>query len=98
MSPALSLAGSGPVWTDMGHHAAGFLCLMLAVSVGACGSRPVACTGGLGSADPATRLAEFVTWFDDDRRRLVSECQPDHSQTLTTIGGDLAAIMRAAQR
>jgi hypothetical protein len=52
-----------------------------------------ACTGGIGSADPATRLTEFVTWFDDDRASFISICQPDLSQAMTKIATELAQIL-----
>jgi len=52
-----------------------------------------ACTGGIGSADPATRLTEFVTHFDDDRASFISICQPDLSQAMTKIATELAQIL-----
>ena len=52
-----------------------------------------ACTGGTGSADPATRLAQFVTWFDDDRASFISVCQADLSQAMTKIATEMAQIL-----
>jgi hypothetical protein len=52
-----------------------------------------ACTGGMGSADPATRLSELVTWFDDDRASFTNVCQPDMSQAMTKIADGLARVL-----
>ena len=52
-----------------------------------------ACTGGIGSADPATRLTEYVSYFDDDRSSFISICQPDLSQAMTKIANELAQIL-----
>jgi hypothetical protein len=52
-----------------------------------------ACTGGIGSADPATRLTEFVTHFDDDRASFISICQPDLKQAMEKIASELAQIL-----
>jgi hypothetical protein len=52
-----------------------------------------ACSGGIGAADPATRLAQFVTQFDDDRVSFISICQPDLKQAMEKIAGELAQIL-----
>ena len=52
-----------------------------------------ACTGGMGSADPGIRLAEFVSRFDVDRARFHSICDADLSQAMGDIAQDLAQML-----
>jgi len=52
-----------------------------------------ACTGGIGSADPATRLTELVTYFDDDRASFISICQQDLKLAMEKIANELAQIL-----
>jgi len=52
-----------------------------------------ACTGGIGSSDPATRLTEFVTYFDDDRASFISICQQDLKLAMEKIANELAQIL-----
>jgi hypothetical protein len=47
------------------------------------------CTGSIGSADPAPRLAAFSRLLPPQRGRFLSTCQPDLSEILTVIGADL---------
>jgi hypothetical protein len=50
-----------------------------------------ACTGGIGAADPAPRLAKLLRVLGRPRGRFFSTCAPDLSQVLTNIGADLTA-------
>lgn len=50
-----------------------------------------ACTGGLGSADPAPRFAQLLGLLPPGRGRFFSICQPDLSQVMAAIGADLQA-------
>ena len=52
-----------------------------------------ACTGGMGSADPATRLTELASRFDADRASYNSLCQPDLKVAMEQIAGELAQIL-----
>ena len=51
------------------------------------------CTGDIGSAAPATRLTEFVGFFDADRARFISLCDADTVGALDLIGGDLVQLL-----
>jgi hypothetical protein len=51
------------------------------------------CSGGIGTADPATRLSQFVTYFDPDRASFISICQSDLKQAMEKIAQELAQIL-----
>jgi len=50
------------------------------------------CSGALGPATPATRLAKLVSLFDADRAKFLSVCAQDLQPALTQIAADVEAL------
>jgi hypothetical protein len=51
-----------------------------------------ACTGGMGTADPGLRLAQFVSWFSGRHGVFASVCDADLSGPLSDLGSRLGQV------